>query len=480
MRTSGAMWARTRVNGEAAKCDMKAALTIRLAVSLASLVALVISSLAVVVSVGAQQPSSTIGQQTTSGTAGVYVIRNARIITVSGAEIENGTIVIRDGKIAAVGTDAGVSTAGAREIDARGLTVYPGMIDAGTSIGLMEIGSGAPGTVDLAEVGDMNPNAQAIVAVNPHTAHINVTRVNGVTSVVTMPTGGIISGQAAVINLDGTTPLEMAVVPSAALVINFPRISTTSFDALFNPVQGNLNEAVTARDRQLDQLRKMLRDAEAYGKAHDAYERDRTLPRPERNVTLASLVPFVRNEHPVLIRADRETEIRAAIRFAEEMRLQRPIILGGNDTWKAAALLKEKNVPVILTGVLDLPSREDDFYDTLYANAAKLQEAGVRFCISTGNTSANVRDLPFHAGMAAAFGLPRAEALKAVTLYPAQIMNVADRLGSIETGKLANLVITDGDMLDARTHVRYLFINGREIPLTSRHTELYEQFRNRK
>src|SRR5437763_8455288 len=128
---------------------------------------------------------------------------------------------------------------------------------------------------------------------------------------------------------------------------------------------------------------------------------------------------------------------------------------------KGASQLKEKNVPVILTGVLDLPTREDDFYDVLYTNAARLQQAGVRFCISTGDTGAHVRDLPFHAGMAAAFGLPRAEALKAVTLYPAQIFGVADRMGSIEPGKMANLVITDGDLLEARTHVRYLFINGR-------------------
>lgn len=480
MRSKVRYDAAARRRGDAASLRMKVTLNMKLSPGLMCLVALVISLL-IVQSIGAQQqPSSVTVQQATSGAAGVYVIRNARIVTVSGAEIESGTIVIRDGKIESVGASANVSTPGAQEIDARGLTIYPGMIDAGTSMGLVEINSGAPGTVDLAEVGDMNPNAQAIVAVNPHSAHVNVTRVGGVTSVVTMPTGGIISGQAAVINLDGTTPLEMAVVPSAALVINFPRVSTTSVDALFNPVQANLNDAVTARDRQLEQLRKTLRDAEAYGKAHDAYARDKTLPRPERNVLLSSLAPFARGERPVLIRADRETEIRAAIRFAEEMRLQRPIILGGNEAWKVSALLKEKNVPVILTGVLDLPSREDDFYDTRYENAARLQQAGVRFCISTGNTGANVRDLPFHAGMAAAFGLPRSEALKAVTLYPAQIMNVADRMGSIEVGKMANLVIMDGDLLDARTHVRYLFINGRQLPLTSRHTELYEQFKNRK
>jgi imidazolonepropionase-like amidohydrolase len=461
-----------------AKLSMKVSLFV---VSLLTILA----SLFAIESVCAQQPAAATAEQTSARSSPAsYVIRNARIVTVSGAEIEGGTLVIRNGRIETVGpASAGqlnaTVPAGAEEIDARGLTVYPGMIDAGTSIGLVEIGSGAPGTVDLAEVGDMNPNARAIVAVNPHTAHVNVTRVNGVTSVVTMPTGGIISGQAAVINLDGTTPQEMAVVESAALVINFPRVSATTFDALFNPVQGNITEAVTARDRQLDQLRKLLRDAEAYGRAQDAYARDRSLPRPARSVMLDALVPFIRGERPVIIRADRETEIRAAVRFAEEMRLARPIILGGNEAWKVAPLLKEKMVAVILTGVLDLPTREDDFYDTLYANASKLQEAGVRFCISTGDTGAHVRDLPFHAGMAAAFGLPRAEALKAVTLYPAQIMNVADRMGSIEAGKMANLVITDGDLLDARTHIRYLFINGRRLPLTSRHTELYEQFKSR-
>jgi imidazolonepropionase-like amidohydrolase len=463
-----AMWRR----GDAATLRMKLSLAVM------CVVMLVVSSLAVS-NVCAQQPSSVAAQQTTVGASGVYVIRNARIVTVSGPEIENGTIVVRDGQIEAVGASAN-APAGAEVIDARGLSVYPGMIDAGTSMGLVEIDSGAPGTVDLAELGEMNPNAQAIVAVNPHSAHINVTRVGGVTSVVTMPVGGVISGQAAVINLDGTTPREMAVVPQAALVINFPRVSSRSFDSFFSPQQQtNITEAITARDRQLEQLRKLLRDAEAYGKAQDAYAHDQTLPRPDRNVMLASLVPFVRGERPVILRADREAEIRAAVRFADEMHL-RPIILGGNEAWKATALLKEKNVPVILTGVLDLPPREDDYYDVLYENASKLQQAGVRFCISTGDSGAHVRDLPFHAGMSAAFGLPRAEALKAVTLYPAQIMNVADRMGSIEAGKMANLVITDGDILEARTHVRYLFINGRQLPLTSRHTELYEQFKNRR
>lgn len=423
-----------------------------------------------------------IGNPTTQAgvlpTRGTFIIRNARIVTVSGATIENGSIVIRDGKIAAVGNNVS-APAGAQSIDARGLSVYPGMIDLGTSIGLVEVGQGASGTVDTAEVGDLNPNAKAIVSLNPHSAHIAVTRVDGITAALTLPTGGLISGQAAIINLVGTTPLEMAVVPYAALVINYPRIGNTAGDFGGGQQDTNLTETLTTSARQLEQIRKLLKDAEAYGRAQAAHAKDKTLPRPEHNVVLEALVPYVRGERPIVFRADRESELRGAVRFAEEMKLK-PVILGGDEAWRIAAFLKEKDVPVIVTGILDLPGREDDPYDTMYANAAKLQQAGVRFCISSGNSGAGVRDLPFYAGMASAFGLPKDEALKAVTLYPAQIMNVGDRMGSIEVGKIANLVVTDGDLLETRTAVRYLFIDGREVKLNSRHTDLNDAFKNRK
>jgi imidazolonepropionase-like amidohydrolase len=447
--------------------------------AIASVVALLAATLIMPLgAVEAQQPASLPVERGARAAQGVYLIRNARIVTVSGPVIEQGSLLIRSGKIEAVGTVT--APADAQVIDASGLTVYPGMIDMGTSLGLVEISSGAPGTVDLAEIGDMNPDAQAIVAINPHSAHFGVTRVAGVTSALSLPRGGIITGQAALVNLDGTTPREMAVIPSAALIINFPHVIARGDSEFFTPSQPtNINEAISTRNKQVEQLRKILRDAEGYGRAQDAYARDPSLPRPDQSVVLASLVPFVRGERPVIFNADRETEIRAALRFADEMHIQHPIILGGNDAWKVTALLKAHDAPVILTGVLDLPLREDDFYDTLYTNAARLEQAGVRFCISTGDTGAHVRDLPFQAGMAASFGLPRDEALKAVTLYPAQIIGVADRMGSIETGKLANLVITEGDLLEARTHVRYLFIAGRQIPLVSRHTELYEQFKSR-
>jgi imidazolonepropionase-like amidohydrolase len=427
----------------------------------------------------AQQADRMMGPDFMDGVPGTFAIRNAHIVTVSGAEIDNGTVVIRDGRIADVGATVSVP-AGAQEIDAHGLSVYPGMIDLGTAMGLVEIPQGANPTVDTQEVGEINPNAQAYFGINPHSAHIAVTRVNGVTSVLSSPQGGLISGQAAFLNLLGSTPQAMALIPTAALVIDFPSAGGgRGGEFFFARPQGNLTEAITQRDRQIEQLSKLMRDAEAYGRAQDAAAKDKSLPHPDQDLVLAALVPYVRGERPVIFRADREPEIRGAVRFAEELKL-RAVILGGNDAGKIAQFLKEHNVPVIVNGVLDLPPHEDDFYDELYENASKLQAAGVPFCISTGDTGSSVRDLPYHAGMAAAFGLPKAEALKAVTLYPAQIMGVADRLGSIEPGKIANLVVTDGDLLEARTNIRYLFINGRQVPLISRHTELYEQFRNRK
>lgn len=225
-------------------------------------------------------------QQNVNGTAGTFAITNARIVTVSGQTIENGTVVVQNGKIAAVGANVNVP-GGATVVDARGQSVYPGMIDAATNMGLMEIPLGAPGTDDDAEIGDMNPNARAIVAVNPHSAHINVTRVNGITAVFTSPTGGVISGQGAVINLVGATPNEMAVNPASALIINFPRVSTFGgFGGGFGGQPIEFPEAVRQRDRRLDDLRKMLKDAAAYGKVQDAFRADAKLPRPATDSTL--------------------------------------------------------------------------------------------------------------------------------------------------------------------------------------------------
>jgi imidazolonepropionase-like amidohydrolase len=428
----------------------------------------------------AQQASANMGPAFQSGTPGTFAIRNARIVTAAGPDIENGTVVVSQGRIAAVGANVSAPN-GATVIDARGLTVFPGMIDLGTSMGLVEIPQGAAPTVDVSELGDLNPNVTALHAINPHSAHIAVTRVNGITTALSAPTGGLISGQASLIHLLGATHREMAIQPAAALVINLPRTGGGGggFAAFLAQQQGQATDAAAQRDRQTEQIRRMLRDAEAYARAVDAAAADPSLPRVDPDVILAPLVPYVRGQRPVIFRADRESEIRAAVRFAEEMKL-RPVIMGGAEAWRVAPFLKERNVPVIVDHVLNLPSREDDPYDINYESPSRLHAAGVRFAITSGDSGANARDTPYHAGMAAAYGLPRAEALRSVTLYPAQIMGLGDQYGSIEVGKVANLVVADGDILEARTNIRDLFINGRRVPLISRHTEQYEMFRNRK
>ncbi len=427
-------------------------------------------------SVNAQSDGS---QQNKTGRAGTFAITNARIVTVSGAVIESGTIVIQDGKIAAVG--AGISVpANAEKIDGKGLSVYPGMIDAGTNLGLAEIGQGANATMDVVETGTMNANAKAMLAVNPHSSHVNVTRVNGITTVQTAPSGGLIAGQSAVINLNGSTQGDMAILPTAGLVINFPRISTFGgFTPGTGPVTVDFNEAVKRRDTQIDDLKKIFKNAENYGRAKDASARDKTLPDPATDLRLEALVAYARGERPIFFTVERERDIRAVAKFVGEMKVK-GVIVGGQEAWKVSDELKKNEIAVIYTNIYNLPVRDDDEYDYLFEAPSKMQKAGVRFAISTGDGGAEVRDLPYHAGMASAFGLSKDDALKSVTLYPAQILGVADRLGSIDVGKMANIVVTDGDLLEPRTNIKYLFIGGRMLPLTSRHTELFESFKDRK
>lgn len=418
-------------------------------------------------------------QQNLTGRPGTFAVVGARIVTVSGGVIENGTVVIQNGKIAAVGANASVPS-GAERIDGRGLIVFPGMIDAATTLGLAEMPLGVLGSVDVAETGAMNANAKAIKGINPHTSHVEVTRVNGVTTVLSGPTGGVIAGQAAVVNLNGSTQDEMAIMPEAGLVINFPRISTFGgFTPGVGPQQVEFSEAVKRRDTQLEELKKIFQNAENYARAKDAYAKDKSLPYLPADIRLEAMTPYIRGGKPVFFTVERERDIRGAVKFITDTKI-RGIIVGGQEAWKVADDLKKNNIPVIYTNIYNLPVRDDDPYDYLFEAPAKMQQAGVKFAISSGNDGSEARDLPYHAGLAAAYGLPKEEALRSVTLYPAQILGISDKLGSIEVGKIANVVVTDGDILEPRTNVKYLFINGRMIPLTSRHTELFEQFKDRK
>ncbi len=416
---------------------------------------------------------------------GIYAIRNARVVTVTGATIERGTVVVRNGKIEAVGANVAVPK-DAKLIDATGLSVYPGLIDSNTILGLTEVMSivtGTNGTVDTTELGDFNPNAKALTAVNPSSELIPVARMNGVTTVITCPRGGLISGQCALMNLDGWTPQEMKLRAPAAMMVNYPSSGggrRGGFGGGFFGV-GN-DQARQQRERQLESLKKKFDDAQAYAQAREAAAKDKTLPPRTVDLGLEALIPVLKGEVPVFVTANGDKEIKGAIELADKYKLKL-IICGGDDAIKVAKELKEKNIPVVLGSVFELPGSEDSPYDEGYGRAAELSKAGVKIAFATSNASesgpGDVRLLPYHAGTSAAFGLPKDEALKAVTLYPAQIFGVDKLVGSIEVGKVANLVVTDGDILEYRTKVKYMFIGGKQTDLTNRHTRLNEKFKDR-
>ncbi|HUP61496.1 MAG TPA: amidohydrolase family protein [Thermoanaerobaculia bacterium] len=408
------------------------------------------------------------------GTKPTIAIRNATIVPVTSAPIANGTIVFSNGLITAIGANVTVP-AGATVIDGTGLSVYPGMIDSGSNLGLIEIDSVA-GTVDTTELGDLNPNAMAAVAINPHSELVPVTRVSGVTHVVSTPEGGIISGQSALIQLAGWTPPEMVVKAPAAMHIRFPRLRSAPLVDVPQDEERE-KELTKSYTRDVDKLRDLFRDAQAYAKAASARAGDRNVRRFDRDLILEALVPVLEGRVPVMMHVNLAREIRAALEFADEFKLK-TILAGAQDVARVLPDLRSRNIPVILGPILALPRREDDPYDLLFTNAKALHDNGIRFAIQSGD-SHNTRSLPYHAASCAAFGLPKDVALKSITIYPAEIFGVADRLGSLEVGKQANVIITDGDPLEIRTNVKRVFIAGEDIAMESRHTQLYEKFRRR-
>jgi imidazolonepropionase-like amidohydrolase len=411
--------------------------------------------------------------------AGKYALVNARIVPVVGSVIERGTLLVSGGKIQALaGADLPVPE-GFISVDLAGLSVYPGMVNAGGALGLSEIGS-ADETHDYSERGAYNADVRAAIAVHPDSELIPVSRANGILTVLTQPTGGTISGQSALLNLAGWIPPEMALCDPCALHINFPR---GTFDGGASRSRSGPPPASGARtaENQIDELKERFRLALRYDAIRQhARQNGDTAPVPDPQ--LDALVPYAKAELPVMIHADRHGDILEAIEFAEELKLKW-ILSGADDAWKCVQDLKKHNVPVILGPSMQLPAGPNDPYDAPYSNAARLHEAGVRFAIkavdSGPGSATSTRNLPYQAAMAVAYGLPPEEGLKAVTLYPAQILSVADRLGSIEVGKLANLVICDSHPLQPTTEIKALFIAGKPLAPTSKHTQLYARYQER-
>ncbi|MEY2508486.1 MAG: hypothetical protein QOH01_2815 [Verrucomicrobiota bacterium] len=396
-------------------------------------------------------------------------IKGATIHPVSGPDIPAGTIVFENGKITAIGPDAAVP-AGAEVIDANGKHVYPGLINANTVLGLVEIGA-VRATVDVEEAGAINPNIRSITSVNPDSELIPVARTAGVLTALSVPEGEIISGQSAVLRLEGWTPEEMTVLSPAAMHLRWPNLTIDR--------RPRARKSVKDQQKEIEKAQKQIRDAFQIARA---YWQSRKNPGPDFKTDLRweALMPVFDGKLPLFVHASSLAQIQAALAWAKEMQLK-IVLVDGDDAWRVAAQLKEGDVPVILGPATSLPPRRDDDYDSAWSSAAKLQQAGVRFCIASNGRSAetNERNVGYEAGLAAGYGLPKEEALKAVTLYPAQILGIADRLGSLEPGKAATLIVTNGDPLDFPTQVEAAYVDGRKIDLSNRQTRLRDKYREK-
>jgi len=397
------------------------------------------------------------------------LIRNAYIHPVVGQEIPSGSVLIQGGKIAGVGAKL-AAPKGATVIDAKGLHLYPGMINSATSIGLSEIGA-VRETNDISELGDFNPHLRALIAVNPESEHIAVTRANGITAVMTLPQGGIISGQGALIHLDGWTWEEMNLKGDAVVRLNYPAIVTSSGD-FFNPRETAYAEAKKRYEEDVQKLRLFFEDARRYEKAKAAGGAG-FQPDPK----LEAMLPVLAGKRPMMVVAQRERAILDAIAFARRERVK--IVLAEvREPGKALAEIVKDKIPVILGETHSLPVEEDAPYDSQYTLPAELNKAGVKFAFGSFDNQF-ARNLPYQAAAAVAFGLPKDVALKALTLNAAEIWGLGSQLGSIEEGKLADLILTDGDPLETKTQVRQMFIQGKSVSLDSKHTKLYEKYSKR-
>lgn len=396
-------------------------------------------------------------------------LKGATIHTVTGEVLEGSSILFEDGVITAIAPQIALPDE-TEVIELQGMHIYPGLISANTMLGLTEINA-VRATHDYAESGEINPEVRAEVAFNPDSELLPVARANGITLALSVPAGGLISGTSALMMLDGWTWEDMVIKAPVGLHINWPemKISPNS--------KKNEEEQKKERDKKIQQVRDAFADARAYMKAKES-EAQKDIPYHETDSRWEAVIPVLKGEAPVFIRADEFQDIEAAVDWASEENVSM-VLVDGYDSWRVAELLKEKDIPVVITEIHRLPLRRWEGYDTPFTLPLKLYEAGIKFCIAGSGRSfdaAHERNLPYQAATAAAYGLPKEEALKSVTIYPAEILGVADQTGSLEVGKDATLIVTDGDPLEITTNVEMEFIQGREIDLSSRHTQLYEKY----
>ncbi len=403
---------------------------------------------------------------------GSTVSTNATVHVGNGEVLQNASIVITNGKIAAVGTNVN-APAGATTVNANGRHVYPGLILPISNLGLVDV-SAVRATTDVAEIGELNPNVRSIVAYNTDSKVINTLRSNGILLANIVPEGGLLSGSSSVVQLDAWNWEDAAYKTDAGLHLRMPSLLARprGFGGGGGPGGPNATQSDPVKEGldRIDRLKMFFSEAKAYNAEGN---------HPEHNLKYEAVKGLFDKSKKLYVHANTVKQMLLALDFVKEFGFD-VIIVGGADSWQIADLLKQNNVSVILGQPHSLPILEDDDIDQPYKTAAMLQKAGVTFSISDDDGQTRGRNLPFSAGTAATYGLTKEQALQAITLNAAKILGIADKTGSIEVGKDANIIISDGDILDmAKSNVTDAFIQGRKIDLTDKHKLLNERYKHK-
>jgi len=432
-----------------------------------------VAALAVAATLGALAPAAAAAQVMMPAPVQEQpvVLRGATIHTVTKGTIQNGTIVLERGKITAIGGPEVATPRAAKVVDVTGKHIYPGLIDAYSTVGITEIGS-VDVSNDINELGDFNPNVRADVAVNAESRHIGTTRSAGVLVAFSTPEGGVISGLSSALSLEGWTWEEMSMKGAAALNVRWPdpnarprRFGGGGPGGRGGPPQ----PAPKTYAEQVEEIRNWFGEARAYRDAVKAGQAGRT------DARYAAMIPALDGAIPVVVAAEGAAQINDAITWAKAEGVKL-VIRGGRDALVVADRLKAENVPVILTSTMAAPDRQYEGYDGAYATPARLHEAGVKFAIAGGSGGLYSYRLPWEAGVAVAFGLPEEEALKAVTINAAEFMGIADKVGSLEVGKEGTLLITTGTPLDMTSNIIQSYIQGRETNMMDIHKFFFQKY----
>ena len=395
------------------------------------------------------------------------LIMNGTVHVGNGQVLNNTSIEIVDGKIASIGNNINAS-ANAIKVDAKGKHVYPGLILSNSNLGLIEVNS-VRATADFTEIGEFNPSVRSLVAYNTDSKVINTLKSNGITHANIVPQGGTISGSASVVQLDAWNWEDAAYAKDNAIHLNLPNLyNRPNPYAAFLGLQAPQGDPVKRGMEQIEEIKQFFRAAKTYGA-----EPKHT----STNLKFEAVQGLFTKKQKLFIHCDVVREILAAIDFKNEFGFD-IVLVGASESVQIADILKKHNIPVVLSQMHALPTLADDGVDLPYQTPALLQKAGVLFAINDEDGQHRGKNLPFNAGTAVAYGLSKEEALSAITLNAAKILGIADRTGSLETGKDANIVISEGDILDMRSsNISLVMIGGRVVSLTDKHKQLYERYK---